>query len=507
MFRLFNPGLGNASDSPNRSAVACVFAIPAPVANTRADAGAVRRCGRSLVAFAVIPLLLAAGPAVTIHKIDDSVVTGELTAVADGKLTIHPASTQPAEIPLADVLVLTTANSVTATPAPSVAAAPEPAANPNMPPQGNVRVVRRVGVAAALLGALGGSATAEEVPAAVPTGPPAPKPAAPAITTGHLLDGVIELANGDHVHGGVVSWDDKTVKLQIADVTAPLELPPTMMTTVWINDTAAVAQAKALAVDAGPEDVAYVKKDAGVTAVKGLVVGVAADGVTFRYDDKDRKIDRAKIVGLVLRSNTAKPDPAFHQLFHTVNADAISGTWTGLEKDSAVIQTAGGMTIKLPMKSVVSIGAVNGRVIYVSDLKPTGVEQTPYFGRVIPYKLDQSLDGGPMTLSDGPHVRGIAVHSRCVLTYDIDGRYERFKTVLGFEQPAGRMGRVAVRILGDDKVLMSNPDLRGDQPAVPVDLDVTGVKKLVLEVDFGADQDTGDRVDWADARLTRAGVK
>jgi hypothetical protein len=473
-----------------------------PISNAR------RLNARSLAVLAILPLLLAAGPAVTIHKIDDSVITGELTAVADGKLTIHPPSTQPVEIPLADVLVLTTTNSVTASPASAIAAATEAPANSNVPQQGMARPARRVTMVGALVGALGGNASVEELPAPVPAAPAAPvKPTAPAVTTGHLLDGVIELANGDHFHGGVVSWDDKTVKLQIADVTAPLELPPAMMMTLWTNDASAVVQAKALAVDAGPEDVAYVKKDNGVTAVKGLVVGVAADGVTFRYDDKDRKIDRAKIVGLVIRSNSAKPDPAFHQLFHTINSDAISGTWTGLDKESAVIQTTAGATIKLPMKSVVSIGAINGRVIYVSDLKPSEVEQTPYFGRVIPYKLDQSLDGGPMTLSDGPHAKGIAVHSRCILTYDIDGKFDRFKTTLGFEQPAGKMGRVAVRVLGDDQVLISNVDFRGDQQAVVIDQDVRHVKQLVLEVDFGADQDTADRVDWADARLTRAGVK
>ena len=512
MFSLFNVNRGNIPGSPCRSEVACVFAVSgAPVAKTKAGAGIVGKFARSFALLSIVPLLLAAGPVVTIHKIDDSVLTGELTTVADGKLTIRGASTEPAQVPLADVLVLTTTNGVTAAPSNAMAAAAaEPAGgSSNTQAQANVRVVRQASVAGALAGLFGGNATVEEAPAPLPAGPPVPTASrpAPVLTSGHLLDGVIELANGDHVHGGVVSWDDKAVKLQIADFTAPLEFPPAMITTLWVNDAVAVAQAKALTVDSGPEDIAYVRKESAVTAVKGLVVGVASDGVTFRYDDKDRKIDRAKIVGLLLRSNTPKPDPAFHQVFRTINSDAISGTWTGLEKESAVIQTASATPIKLPMKSIVSINAVNGRVIYVSDLKPSEAEQTPYFGRVIPYKLDQSLAGGPMTLSDGPHVKGIAVHSRCVLTYHVDGEYERFKTTLGFEQPTGRMGRVAVRVLGDDKVLMSNPDLHGDQPAVPVDLDVTGVKKLVLEVDFGADQDSCDRVDWADARLTRAAVK
>ena len=35
-------------------------------------------------------------------------------------------------------------------------------------------------------------------------------------------------------------------------------------------------------------------------------------------------------------------------------------------------------------------------------------------------------------------------------------------------------------------------------------LPVAGAEQLRLQVDFGADQDTGDRVIWANARLQRA---
>jgi hypothetical protein len=295
--------------------------------------------------------------------------------------------------------------------------------------------------------------------------------------------------------------------LQILNAAGPVEVPAGQVTGFWSNNPADVAKAKSLGVDSVAEDIAYVRKEAEIIPVKGLVKGVAADGVVFRYDDKDRKIDLKKIVGLSLRSNPAKPDPSFHQVFRTTDGSVLSGTWTGLHGNAAVIQTSPGQAIKFPMASVVSVSGVNGRVVYLSDLKPSSVVQTPYFGRVIPYRMDQSLEGGTITMADGPHARGIAVHSYCRLGFDLTGDYERFKTDLGFDLPGGKIGRVSVRVLADDKVLFERPDLRGDQPPVAVDLDVKGVKRLVLEVDFGADQDAGDRVDWADARLTRAAVQ
>jgi hypothetical protein len=149
----------------------------------------------------------------------------------------------------------------------------------------------------------------------------------------------------------------------------------------------------------------------------------------------------------------------------------------------------------------------NGRLAYVSDLSPVKVEQTPYFDRLIPYRTDVSLGGGPLKLSDGTYSKGLAVHSRCVLEYALDGRFERFKTKLGFEPGAGTMGRAAVRVLGDGKTLFENADAKGEDKPTAIDVEVTGVAKLTLEVDFGQGQDVGDRVIWADARLLRAKVE
>jgi hypothetical protein len=159
--------------------------------------------------------------------------------------------------------------------------------------------------------------------------------------------------------------------------------------------------------------------------------------------------------------------------------------------------------MKIALSSVTIVDFTNGRVTSLCDLKPSKVEQTPYFGRVIPYRIDHSLTGGPLILSDGPCARGIAVHSRCVLSYELAGDVDRFKTRLGFQQPEGLHGRVEARVIGDGKVLYENPDARGDQPPIDIDVPIGGVKLLTLEIDFGKDQDVGDRVVWGNPRLIR----
>jgi hypothetical protein len=111
-------------------------------------------------------------------------------------------------------------------------------------------------------------------------------------------------------------------------------------------------------------------------------------------------------------------------------------------------------------------------------------------------------------MNDGPVSKGIAVHTKCTLEYEIGGGFDRFRAKIGFQQPEGKLGRAPVRIRGDGKLLWEQANLTGAArtPDI-VDLDIAGVKTLVLEADFGPDGDVGGRVVWGDARLIKAASK
>src|SRR5207244_9613781 len=119
---------------------------------------------------------------------------------------------------------------------------------------------------------------------------------------------------------------------------------------------------------------------------------------------------------------------------------------------------------------------------------------------------DVGLLGEPLRINGQTYERGVAVHSRSHLTYDLNGHYARFEAVLGFDDAARGKGRVDCRVLADGKELFARTDLRADEPAVVLSLPVAGAAQLRLEVDYGRDQDAGDRVIWAHARLFRLGA-
>lgn len=321
-----------------------------------------------------------------------------------------------------------------------------------------------------------------------------------------LSNAQLELANNDHFKGSIKKWEEK--KISIALAAAPsvtVGVPVDQARQLWLGTSDQVKKAQALNEKPGVDDIAFVVKDDQIIAVRGVSLGVEGDALKFRFNDEERKIAVNRLAGVTFgRSDDAPVDRAFRQSFQFSNDDVISGAWTGLTKDSATASTIWGDAMKLPVKQIAKIRASNGRVVYLGDLKPTQVEQVPYFDRMLPYQVDKSLNGKPLQLTEGPVAKGIAVHSRTVLHYDLGGAFDEFRTKLGFQQPEGKLGDADVRVLGDGKVIFEKKDAKGDQPSTDVNVKVGGVKELVLEVDFGKNQDVGDRVVWGNARLLRA---
>jgi hypothetical protein len=341
---------------------------------------------------------------------------------------------------------------------------------------------------------------------------PAPKPTtSPTTRPADTIDWRFKLTTGDHFTAEITRWSDSPLTIKSEDIsTKPFQLPIDQILEVWCGPTEAVRKSLALNVVPDTDDVAFVQTDGSITAVKGQAVGISGDALQFRYSGQIRKISVAKLIGITFapRPQTSSPISAIPnqlvQTFKLDSGDALSGKWIGIIKDAVQLQTTWGQAIDIPLGNVASIDAKSGRLVYLSDLIPAKVEQTPFFSRVIPFRLDTNLDGSPLTLSDGKYTKGIAMHARCILQYKLAGEFSRFRAKVGLEEPAGHEGRTIVRLVGDNKTLYENLDTRGDQPPKDLDIDIAGVNQLALEADFGPSQDTGARVVWANARVLRA---
>ena len=63
----------------------------------------------------------------------------------------------------------------------------------------------------------------------------------------------------------------------------------------------------------------------------------------------------------------------------------------GLTGGMLELSTPWDAKVEVPVAKVASLTCRNGALVYLSDLKPVKVEQTPYFDRVLSFQVDHSL--------------------------------------------------------------------------------------------------------------------
>ncbi|XAL98636.1 NPCBM/NEW2 domain-containing protein [Phycisphaeraceae bacterium D3-23] len=265
------------------------------------------------------------------------------------------------------------------------------------------------------------------------------------------------------------------------------------------------------------DDTAYVRdrnNPGNVLTVPGTLVGLDAEKLHFDYRGQVRHINRDRVIGLVLNSaDRPRPDaPGFHQTLHLKTGQVFPGTLVSLDAQRIAFALDGAADgaepITLPRADVFMIRNELGRVLDMTAIAPTAVEEVPFFNHVIPYRTNTAFDGQTIRLYDGnEYARGFAVHSRNRLHYRLDGAYTRFTAGVGLLKPDGRLGNVTARVIGDGKVLWEQANIDADAGKVEVDADLTGIERLILEVDFGEGQNVGDRAAWVDPQLIRDAVQ
>jgi hypothetical protein len=260
-----------------------------------------------------------------------------------------------------------------------------------------------------------------------------------------------------------------------------------------------------LAAPANEDVVFLLAPDQTAASVQGSVRSLSNERLTVHFEGADRGIKQQRLLGIVFAAQAKRsPTAELQQVFRLRSGEVLAAKWLGLERDQLDIELPWNARAKIPVEQVSEVRTRNGKLTYLSDLEPIAVEETAYFGRVISWRRDTGFAGQGAKVKGQPVTRCLAMHSRSVLTYALDGQYEQWKSSLAFDDSAGTRGRVACRVLVDGREVFARPDFRSTDDVQSIDLPVAGAQQLTLEVDFGKDEDTGDRIVWGEPRLFRA---
>ena len=159
-----------------------------------------------------------------------------------------------------------------------------------------------------------------------------------------------------------------------------------------------------------------------------------------------------------------------------------------------------------------------GKIVYLSDTEPAsaawhtarrpadcriaGRPNSANPASINPPAADRSRSLSRDRRSSGGHGRnksfakGLAIRSRTELVYRLPAGYRHFLAEAGIDPLPSASGNVMLSIFGDERLLVEQAIAGTDAP-MPLDLDITGVKRLKIVVDYGQNLDTGDWLNCA----------
>ena len=241
--------------------------------------------------------------------------------------------------------------------------------------------------------------------------------------------------------------------------------------------------------------------------VQGTIESIEAGKVVFRnaaLGKIDVPFDRIRSIFFAPEAAPPrKPDNRVVAIVHTDDASVLRGRLGPLAQGKLRLRASFGVPLSLDVARVLSIEFRGGRLVYLSDIEPAQVKETPFFDIVWRHRRDASVDGHPLRIGGKTYRKGLGVHTRCRLVYALDGAYRSFITDVGIDDEVGDKGSADVRVLVDGKLKFERKALTGRAAPLRIELDVAGAKRLTLIADFGPQLDIADHVDWANARLIR----
>ncbi len=149
-------------------------------------------------------------------------------------------------------------------------------------------------------------------------------------------------------------------------------------------------------------------------------------------------------------------------------------------------------------------GLASAETVWLDDLNLNAATQ----GWGEPNK-NKSVEGHSLTIGGKKFERGFGTHAESRLRVNLAGDTQKFSASVGVDDEVNgnRESSVEFIVRGDGKVLWKSGVLKAGEAPKNCDVDLTGVKSLILEVSDADDGINYDHADWADAKFETASGK
>jgi hypothetical protein len=340
----------------------------------------------------------------------------------------------------------------------------------------------------------------------------------------------IELLDGSRLHCVGVTVADGKARAELT-CGQTVELPTRSIRFIRFREQDAAISAQWREIVAGPAtgDMVVVRKtsmrtedneeqttvsEVALDQLEGTVLAVSPESVQFEFDGEKIDVRREKLDGIVYFQPTKREFSA--PACRVVDSGGSVWAVSGLESkaDQLALQTVGGAAVTLPLAAIAKVDYSAGNVAFLAELEPDTGGDAPTvslqpaamvikFGSVFSVRARPPLGATAFQIDGQRYDGGLSLHSPLTLVYRVPTDFRRLRAVAGIDDSIVAPGEFNLVILGDGKELLRQAFGAESRGPLAIDLDLTGVRRVTIQLDPADGQDIGDQLNLCEARLTK----
>lgn len=270
-----------------------------------------------------------------------------------------------------------------------------------------------------------------------------------------------------------------------------------------------------------PDDQLVILRDGKLSHYFGKILEITEKAVRFEQDGEVLNVKRKHV--FAVRFAPLSNDEVSHETEKDPQENPLLGVLTDAAGSSlsisslvpaegnAQITLTSGAKLTLPDSALAGLDLSSGRAVSLASLKAESVTVTPFFGmenapesllKFNAPQLNRAFGGGKIQLGGKEYATGLELCSRTQIVFRLPSAFQTFRATVGIDDSVRPGGSSEVTILADEKVLFKDV-LTGKDAPKPLNLDLSGARRLTILVDFGENGNFGDYVGFGDAALEK----
>ncbi|MCA9073786.1 MAG: NPCBM/NEW2 domain-containing protein [Planctomycetaceae bacterium] len=254
------------------------------------------------------------------------------------------------------------------------------------------------------------------------------------------------------------------------------------------------------------DDLIVIRKGDALDHVAGVVSTISDDSIGLLLDGRAIDLPRSRVFGIIYASSEVPASSPLCVVEFT-DSQRLAAVDMAFADDKLSLTTSEGQVFSLATDAIKRIDFSLGKIMYLSQTEPASVKYPTdhplYLEAVWKYRRGQNSRGASLQLGGRQYDNGIWVHSGTVLRYRLGRQYRRFQSLMGIDEDLGDCApQLGLVIRGDGRVLYEQDVKRTDEVR-ELDLDVSDVRELEIEVTSTDPNGICEHLDLVEARLIK----